>query len=239
MTTAENNIPVIGITPLWDREKNSLWMLPGYMEGIRLCGGLPVMLPLMTGKEEARKAAIMCDGILLTGGQDVSPGLYGETILNGRVETAPERDLTESLLLDCILETDMPVLGICRGIQFLNAYLGGTLYQDLPSQLASEVVHNQGRPYDKPIHEVKLKGELKELIGKDSTMVNSLHHQAVRIPAPSLIPMAEAPDGVVEAVMMEGKKFVWAVQWHPEFMIPEDDDSMLIFRRFVEECRKK
>ncbi|MBQ8071288.1 MAG: gamma-glutamyl-gamma-aminobutyrate hydrolase family protein [Bacteroidales bacterium] len=234
------NRPTVVILPLTDPERESLWMLPGYMEGIRQEGGFPVMLPLITSREEARKAVELCDGILLTGGQDVSPSLYGEQILFPNVEISEERDKGETLLLEEALQRDIPVLGICRGIQFLNAYLGGTLYQDIPSQHPSRVIHNQGKPYDAPSHRVSLCGEggLKDLLEKEEIMVNSLHHQGIKDLSEKLVPMAISPDGIVEAALMEGKRFVWAVQWHPEFMIPGDEDSRKIFARFVSECGK-
>jgi len=239
MEKKTERMPVIGILPLVDIERESLWMLPGYMEGIREEGGYPIMLPLMGDKDEADMATSLCDGLLFTGGHDVEPSLYGEDPMMESVIPCPERDRTESLLLSSALEKDIPVLGICRGIQFLNVFLGGTLFQDLPTQRPDGLPHDQKPPYDLPSHRVDLKegSGLRELLGKESIMVNTLHHQAVKELGKGLIPMAESPDGVVEAVMMEGKKFVWAVQWHPEFMIPGDEDSRAIFRRFVSACR--
>ena len=231
-------MPVIGILPLVDIERDSLWMLPGYMEGIREEGGYPIMLPLMDNEDEARLAISICDGLLFTGGHDVEPSLYGESPLMENVVPCPERDRTEALLLSSALEKDIPVLGICRGLQFLNVFLGGTLYQDLPSQLPDCLPHDQRPPYDLPSHRVDLTegSGLRELLGKDSIMVNTLHHQAVKDLGKGLISMAVSPDGIVEGAMMEGKKFVWAVQWHPEFMIPGDEDSRALFRKFVSEC---
>ncbi len=230
-------IPVIGVTPLWDAALESTWMLTEYLEGIKAAGGLPVVLPFGIGPDEIARIVEMCDGFLFTGGQDVAPSVYGaEDLTGGTVKPAPCRDTLESALLPAVLEADKPVFGICRGLQFINAALGGTLWQDLPSEHPSEIVHRQGKPYDFPAHPVVLYGPLKALLGKVTIPVNTLHHQAVRLLAPSLKPMAITPDGLTEAVYMPGKRFVWAVQWHPEFLYKKDPDSLSLFRAFVDAC---
>ena len=148
------------------------------------------------------------------------------------------RDKTELLLLKEALSADKPILGICRGIQFINAALGGTLYQDIPSEVNSQTTHCQKPPYNIPIHKVKLiKGTpLYALLQKESLNVNSYHHQAVKKIAPSACKAAEAEDGITEALYVPGKKFVWAVQWHPEFSFHTDSDSLKIFEEFVSKC---
>lgn len=135
--------PLIGLVPLVDYQRASYWMLPGYMQGIEQAGGVPVMLPLTDDAQALARVAAVCDGFLLTGGQDVTPSVYGaeQTALCG--ETSPQRDAMEQQLLALARAQDKPVLGICRGIQFLNAALGGTLWQDLPVDYPSEV--NQDR----------------------------------------------------------------------------------------------
>lgn len=228
---------VIGVTPLWDAEKNSIWMLPEYLEGIQAAGGLPIILPLKADEQAARHLLNSCDGILFTGGQDVSPSLYGMEDKTGNVVPSPERDSLETLLFRLVLEARKPVLGICRGLQLLNALLGGTLWQDLPSEHPSELVHRQGKPYDVPCHPVTLSGSLKELLRKDTIQVNALHHQAVKELAPSLSPMAVAPDGIIEAAEMPGHPFFQAVQWHPEFLFRTDPDNLAIFRSFIQACK--
>lgn len=232
--------PLIGVVPLVDEERESFWMLPGYFEGIEEAGGIPVMLPLTSDPEDLTQMANFCDGFLFTGGQDVSPRLYGEETREGCGECCPARDEMEQALLTQALGLDRPVLGICRGIQFLNAALGGTLYQDLPTEHYSKIVHHQERPYDQPSHEVSLlRGSpLAELLGDKTLAVNSCHHQGVRHLADSLSAMAYAPDGLVEAVWMPGKRFVWAVQWHPEFSHKASEASRKIFRAFVERCQE-
>ena len=232
-----SKIPVIGLLPLWDVNLESTWMLTEYMEGIRAAGGLPVVLPFAPAPGEVSRMVELCDGFLFTGGQDVAPSVYGmEDMTGGTVKPVEKRDALESALFPLALESGKPVFGICRGLQFINAALGGTLWQDLPSEHPSEIAHRQGKPYDSPVHSVSLSGPIRELLGKDTIRVNSLHHQAIRNLAPSLEAMAVTPDGLTEAVYMPGKRFVWAVQWHPEFLYKKDPDSLSLFRAFVEAC---
>ena len=229
--------PMIGVTPLWDAARQSVWMLPDYLDGIKAAGGLPVVLPLEMSESDANQVVETCDGFLFTGGQDVSPVLYGMKDATGTIVASPERDKKETLLLSKALQADKAVLGICRGLQFINVFLGGTLWQDLPSQHPSEIAHRQGKPYGVPSHQVKLSGGLKSLLGKDILEVNTLHHQAVKDLGKGLTAMAIAPDGIVEAVQMLCKRFVWAVQWHPEYLFRTDKDSLAVFSCFVEHCK--
>ena len=215
-------------------------MLPGYMNGIEAAGGAPIMLPLTDSEEVIKRAAELCDGLLLTGGQDVSPDVYDRERLSCCGELCPARDREEALLLDLFLKNDLPVLGICRGIQFLNAHLGGTLYQDLKTQYGDTVEHRMSPPYDRSIHTVSLvKGTpLHSLLGTDEISVNSYHHQAVKRLAKPLCESALSCDGLIEGVFMPDKKFVWAIQWHPEFSYKKDDPSIKILKAFVDAAAK-
>lgn len=232
--------PVIGVIPLFDEEKDSIWMVPGYMEGVRSAGGLPVILPLKADEEMAAQACGLCDGFLFTGGQDVDPALYG-------AEKKPccglpnhDRDALEKAVFAYALEKDMPVFGICRGIQLINALCGGTLYQDIPAEYQAEgkVEHHMSPPYDVPCHQVEILADtpLFRLLGKSGLAVNSYHHQAVKELAPCLRPMAVSEDGLTEALYMPGKRFIQAVQWHPEFSYRKDEDARKLFGSFVGAC---
>lgn len=230
---------VIGLIPLVDDARKSLWMLPGYMDGIAAAGGLPIMLPLQSEAADLDQMLAMCDGILLTGGHDVSPELYGHEPLPVCGATSPRRDRMETGLLRRAMDADRPVLGICRGLQFINAALGGTLWQDLPSQRPSGIVHRQRPPYDVPAHDVDVLPDtpLSALLRAEALRVNSCHHQGIRKIAPPLKPMALAPDGLVEAVWHPGRRFMWGVQWHPEFSWSSDPSALAILGAFVEACR--
>ena len=231
--------PVIGLVPLVDEGRESLWMLPGYMEGIAGAGGLSFMLPLSGDETDLSRLLSLCGGLLLTGGHDVSPALYGQSPLPVCGACSPERDRMESILLRLAMAENKPVLGICRGLQFMNAALGGTLWQDLPSQHPSGISHHGTPPYDRPVHAVTVLPDtpLSAVLGESSLPVNSYHHQAVRELAPCLRPMALSPDGLVEAAWHPEMHFLWGVQWHPEFSFRTDAASRSLFRAFVDACR--
>lgn len=233
--------PVIAVTPLWDDEKLSQWMLPGYVEGIREQGAIPVILPLCDDSAVLDYFLSSCDGFLLTGGHDVSPLLYGEEPLSCCEVTSPLRDSQDSYILLHAIERGKAVFGICRGIQIMNVALGGTLYQDLPLQHPSATPHYMTPPYDKTVHEVYLVPgtPLHSLMGSDTIGVNSYHHQAVKKLAPGLEVMAWSPDGLVEAVRLEGHPFCQAVQWHPEFSYMSDEHSRLLFSAFLEAAQAR
>ena len=235
--------PLIGVVPLVDYGRESLWMLPGYFDAVIEAGGVPVMLPLTDDRDALARTLDAVDGLIVTGGQDVDPARYGEkdpelAALCG--ELCPERDAMEALLVTDALERDLPLLGICRGLQALNVIFGGTLWQDLPKQRPSEVEHHGKAPYENPVHTVSvLPGTpLAECVGAGELPVNSFHHQALRDVAPGLEVMATAPDGVVEAVWRPASRFCWAVQWHPEFSHAVDEPSRKIFSAFVGACRR-
>ncbi|MDR0330757.1 MAG: gamma-glutamyl-gamma-aminobutyrate hydrolase family protein [Chitinispirillales bacterium] len=233
--------PLIGIVPLWDEEKSSLWMLPGYMDGVLLAGGAPVMLPLTTDKPTLEQMCRAVDGILFTGGQDVSPIVYGEEMRECCGEVCARRDEMESTLFSvAVTRLDKPAFGICRGIQFLSAFLGGALYQDLGTEQkggGAKLSHQQKPPYGQPSHRVKINPgtPLHALFCADEIAVNSCHHQGVKYLPPELVCMAEAEDGLAEAAYMPSRKFVWAVQWHPEHSL-DDEFSKKLFLSFVTAC---
>lgn len=229
--------PEIALMPLYDSKKDSYWMLPGYMKGIERAGGVPIMLPLTGDHKILQKLAEQFDGFLFTGGHDVSPALYKAEKSAYCGEICEERDAMEEYLLQKVIELDKPILGICRGIQILNVVLGGTLYQDLPTEMPSDISHHQNPPYDRPVHKVTLEKSvpLFELLQKTTLEVNSYHHQAIQRLASKLESMAYSDDGLIEAVYMPEASFVWAVQWHPEFSYAKDESSFRILKEFVRE----
>ncbi|WP_243300020.1 gamma-glutamyl-gamma-aminobutyrate hydrolase family protein [Bacillus litorisediminis] len=231
--------PIIGVVPLFDEKKDSYWMLPGYMKGIEDAGGIPVMLPLTTDKDIISSLALAYDGFLFTGGQDINPELYGEKTEVVCGAPCEERDVMENILFKQCIELNKPVFGICRGIQLFNVLLGGTLYQDIPTQMSSNIVHTQKPPYDVPVHRVIIEKEtpLYDILGTEFLMVNSYHHQGIKTLSPHLLPAAKADDGLIEAVYMPEKKFAMAVQWHPEFNYKVEDTSFRLFVEFVNSCK--
>ncbi|WP_138494406.1 gamma-glutamyl-gamma-aminobutyrate hydrolase family protein [Paenibacillus pinistramenti] len=234
--------PIIGVLPLYDGDKESYWMLPGYMKAIEDAGGIPFMLPLTSDVEHITQIAHMFDGFLFTGGHDVNPELYGETVEEVCGELCNPRDVLEKALFQQVVKLDKPALGICRGLQLFNVLLGGTLYQDLPAQLRSEpkVRHKQAPPYAEPAHPVYIEqGNLLHRILKTETLkVNSCHHQGIKKLSEQLLPAAKAEDGLIEAVAMPDKRFILAVQWHPEFSYQSDRYNFRLFEEFVKSCVK-
>ncbi len=231
--------PVIGVTPLFDRARDSYWMLPGYFQALEQAGAVPVMLPLTNDAAALSRAVEALDGFLMTGGPDVDPAYYGAEEIPSVNEICPERDAMEMTLLRLLWKTDKPVFGICRGLQMMNVQRGGTLIQDIPTEHPSDVEHRMKAPYDRVVHTVTVLKDspLYRLFGTDSAGVNSSHHQAIKVLAPGLLPMAVAPDGLIEAICAPEKRFYWAVQWHPERLWVKDEMSRRLFAAFVNAAR--
>jgi putative glutamine amidotransferase len=215
-------------------------MLPGYMQGLEEAGAVPVILPLTVSETVLKQAADFFDGFLFTGGHDVNPELYGQEKTHCG-EICEVRDKMEAYIFrEAVLNQNKPALGICRGIQFFNVMLGGSLHQDIPAEFSSAISHAQKPPYDVCAHAVQLISEspLGKLIGKERIEVNSYHHQGINRLAKGLEVMALADDGLVEAVYIPDNPYAWAVQWHPELSL-KDEVSKKIFASFMEsECLK-
>jgi putative glutamine amidotransferase len=176
--------------------------------------------------------------LLVTGGEDIDPAFYGAEQHPACGPTVPERDQFDKLLFTRALEMNMPVLGICRGIQLINTALGGTLYQDIPSEWDTEIGHRMERPFTRAAHTVNvLPGTpLFELVKKESIEVNSIHHQCIKDLAPGCEVMAKAPDGIIEAIWHPHYRYLRAVQWHPERLLDVTPESNAIFRDFTTAC---
>jgi putative glutamine amidotransferase len=191
-----------------------------YVRALTAAGCAPVLIPILDDDDRLRPIYERLDGIVFPGGADIAPEEYGEEpIDNLNVVEAP-RDRTELTLARWAYADDLPTLGICRGQQVLNVALGGTLYQDLRHQGATQVEHSDadGRARTALMHRVRLdpNSRLAQLIDETGVEVNSLHHQAVKTVAPQLRATGTADDGVVEALESDDHRFLIAVQWHPE-----------------------
>jgi putative glutamine amidotransferase len=214
-----------------------------YPAALAACGALPLVIPLYLPELTLRAAFERLDGLCLSGGVDVDPAEYGEPRHPGLGTVDAARDQTELTLARWALEADLPVLGICRGIQLLNVAAGGTLYQDIPAQLPEAGRHNfhlRESAWETPTHEVRVEPEsrLGDMVGAEKLRTNSFHHQSLKEVAPGFRATAWAPDGVVEAIEHPEKPFVVAVQWHPEGMFRTDSHARRIFESFVAACRK-
>lgn len=229
--------PLIGLTPFYNEKRQNCFMDSAFLHAVEAAGGIPLVLPLTRDEGLLGEISGRLDGFLFTGGQDVAPELYGERALPECGPVCQERDEMELRLLRFVTVRDKPLLGVCRGIQLANAALGGTLYQDLPSQKPSEAIHRQAEPYSLPAHEVTIlpNTPLDALPRMPrSVSVNSLHHQAIKRLSPRLCPMAISGDGLIEAAWMPEKRFIWLIQWHPELMPENDPASGQIFSAFVQ-----
>ena len=191
-----------------------------YLESIRRAGGDPVEFG--AGDEQASAIVARAGGVLLIGGEDVDPTMYGEAPHETYDAAEPGRDAFEMALARAAVEADVPLLAICRGMQVLNVAMGGTLIQDIPSEVAGALTHSITEPRFAIAHEVwvtkdsRLWTIMSEQLDGESLHVNSRHHQGVRQTAPGFQVSATAPDGVIEAIERPASTFCLAVQWHPE-----------------------
>ncbi len=209
-----------------------------YLRAVEQAGAIPLILPNTMDAETAARYLDVIDGLLLSGGADLSPALYGQAAHPTVTDVEPDRDFTEFAIVQAAITADMPILAICRGIQTLNVALGGTLYQDLPSEHPSAIHHQQteaGIPRGQATHAIAIEAgtRLREIIGADRMETNSMHHQAIREAAVGLVISAYAPDGVVEAAEIPTARYILAVQFHPEETAPSDPLSQRIFSSFV------
>lgn len=229
--------PIIGVFPSFEGEKNTLSVNKNYVNAITACGGTAYILPLFEHSEEYFDALEHIDGLLLTGGVDIAPECYGEKNNGKSLCVCPLLDKSEKLLIDLVMKKDIPVLGICRGMQALNVFYGGTLVQDIPTDIAAAEKHSSGGE-NAVFHNIQISksSPLSEIMGFGTHRINSYHHQAVKKIAPDFSIAATASDGIVEAIFCTEKKFVLGVQWHPERDTKEISDNIKIISAFIKAC---
>jgi putative glutamine amidotransferase len=204
---------------------------------LRSVGAVPWVIPLAPDDPDTlAEIAARIDGLFLTGGADVEPGRYGETRHVACGVHDPDRDATELTLLKLAAERGLPVFGICRGLQVMNVAAGGTLYQDIGSQVPAALKHDNPPARDALVHEITVAPgcRLAGLLGETVVGVNSLHHQAVKDLGTGLRPSAYSPDGVIEGVEGTDGRFVVGVQWHPEELTEAHPGMRRLFAAFVE-----
>ncbi|QRN82477.1 gamma-glutamyl-gamma-aminobutyrate hydrolase family protein [Chloroflexota bacterium] len=235
--------PIIGITGGNVKNKTGSYAFnvgQAYVTAIRHAGGIPLLIPLGTGKADLHRISQLVDGVLFTGGGDIEtkrfngqghPRVYG---------ISPLRDKLEFTLMDIALKDHKPLLAICRGIQVLNVTFGGGLYTDIADQLENALKHDwyPNYPRDKHAHTVSLKQDsiLHEIFQADDVPVNSLHHQGVGKVGDGLEAVAFAPDGLVEGLFVKDQNFAVGVQWHPE-CLPDDSPMQALFKAFITACQ--
>lgn len=282
--------PVVGISSSWD-DARVVSLNDSYVAAVRAAGGIPAVLPPVRSAAEAAEALALADALILSGGEDVDPARYGESVLDSTVEVNAPRDTSDFLLAAEAMRRGMPVLGICRGSQLLNVFFGGSLYQDLPGQIGSlpesdgrdslsepvrggsgvdgtataasqghaAIRHRQNEAGSVGTHWIYIDPDshLHSLLGRDSVMVNSFHHQAVKDPGTGVRVVARSADGVVEAWEWNGPQRAGSskrgslqhsgssrrssnicVQFHPEIFVKSGDTTFLpLFQDLIDRAR--
>ncbi len=232
----EQRMPVVGVSAKASGGGGATNMT--YINAVRRAGGVPLIIPMTSDSMQIAAVLNVVDAVIAVGGEDFDPQLFGEQPVRALGEVAPERDLYDLMLIRMSVRSGKPFIGICRGEQGLNVAMGGTLYQDIPSQKRDSFVkHNQNAPGTYGTHRITIDPEsilCKMLGGKTSINVNSFHHQAVKDIAPGFKVVATSDDGVVEAIEMIGNNKVLGVQFHPEIFAAAGNDEFLgIFRYLI------
>lgn len=237
--------PVIGVTtnllkiteqPLLNHER--IYVNQGYINSIIQSGGIPFMLPVTHDVETMNRLLDLVDGVLFSGGQDIHPSYYKEHAHPLLEITSAERDVYEMQLIQLAQKSRKPILGICRGLQLINVFFGGTLYQDL-SQFSdqSKEIHSK-KSMEAPLHTVELmtNRRLSQIFGKNKILTNSFHHQAVKDLAPGFAVSALAEDGVIEGIESLDSHWIMGVQWHPEVRLDSHPTMENLFNAFISEA---
>jgi len=232
--------PLIGVTIGYSSRDHEIFTLrDDYVRAVEKAGGLPVVLA--PGRpEDAADLLDSVDGLLLTGGADVDPSLYGEERHQTVTRVIPERDAFEIALCREALRKDQALLAICRGQQVLNVATGGTLIQDIPSQVSGAGDHDPETERWETVHQVRIlpRTRLREILERETIDVNSFHHQAVRGLGQGLVVSAtSAADGVIEGIEMPGRRLAVGVQWHPEAFWDQPQDFQPLFEALVKASR--
>jgi putative glutamine amidotransferase len=235
-------IAVGGVVRKWD-EAERTGVNSSYVRSVLAAGGVPIILSPLLGASFAARALAGLDGLLLTGGEDIDPAWYQAEPSPRLYPPSRERDLFELALFAAARQMELPILGVCRGIQLVNIAMGGTLYQDLPSERPGEVDHDVPGDRTMRTHGVRLApgSRAEAALGSAPLTVNSFHHQAIRDLAKGLVATGWSDDGLIEAAESEPEApWLLAVQWHPEEMHADGSaPERGLFRALVEEAARR
>ena len=212
-----------------------------YSRAVISCGGAPVLVPAACDRKTLERILPAADGLLLTGGPDVHPRFYGEEPVPGLGEVDEPLDRMELEAARVAIEMDLPLFAVCRGIQVLNIAMGGTVFQDIESQVPECIGHRQNAAKSTTTHTVQIERPslLHDILRRRRIQVNGKHHQAVKNVGEDLVVAARAPDGIIEALFAPTHRFVLGVQWHPEGTFSEDVFSRKLFAAFVRAAGEK
>lgn len=236
--------PRIGITTFCEPKPRKPFtsVSHNYVTSVILGGGIPVLIPILNSANDLEAYMDFIDGILLTGGEDVSPLEYGENPTNQISLVCKDRDVHEIRLFKMAWEKRIPVLGICRGLQLINVARGGSLFQDIGTQVPGSLGHDpENNPVDELYHNIKLEKDsrLHNIFKTSELEVNSFHHQAVKLIGEGLKAVAHSDEGIVEGIeTIDDSRFVIGVQWHPEDLTIRYPKFVKLFSEFIDECGK-
>jgi|GEM_PF-443301 len=215
--------------------------LQAYIDAVKAAGAEAVLLPLITSAEQAQNETGNIDALIMTGGGDIDPAEYGEAPSDLLEDVDTARDKSDLLLLKAAIDKDIPVLATCRGMQVLNVLQGGTLYQDIPTQFGTSILHRSVDQVDFAYHDITVKSGsfIDQIMGKTRFSVNSWHHQGIKDLGKGLEVTATSDDGMIEAVELQGAAFVLGVGFHPEWLVADGQTEFLaFFERLIEEASK-
>ena len=233
-------IGIVGSNALYDSARykvvEKFYINSSYINAVINNGAIPMPIPVVENDDELFKLLDLCDGLLLPGGEDIDPAYYNENPHPRIGVIRPDMDKLALRCFDYFYKKNMPVFGICKGMQLINVALGGTLYQDIESQYGNEsILHLQAYSREYAVHTADIEENtlLKEILSEKTVKVNKMHHQAVKKVGDGLIASAYAPDGIIEAIESEDKT-IFAVQWHPEELVRSVPEMNKLFRRLVD-----
>lgn len=232
--------PLIGLTCKFDYspKKRLNKINYTYIDAIKGAGGIPIILPIVRDIDAIDRYLGAIQGLVLTGGEDAAPLLYGEEPIREVDTICFERDNMELNIIKKAYEMNIPIFGICRGIQMINIAFGGTLFQDINRQIPNSMGHFAGSCIEGGYHTIEIVKEsiMYEILKKDRVQVNSQHHQSIKVLGANLKINALALDGVIEGIESTDDRFVLGVQFHPEAMIESHDEFLDIFKYFISYC---
>ena len=234
--------PLVGVTTsiTVGQTPERAYVNSAYLHAVQQAGGVPVLLPPQLSKASLERLVRGLDALLLTGGGDVDPATFGEEPHPTLYEVAPARDALETQVTLIALERKTPLLAICRGIQVLNVALGGSLHQDVATEPGTQIQHSQKEAREQTTHKVTVtpRSRLGRVLGAEDLEVNSFHHQAIKSLGRGLVPVAWAPDQLVEGVELDDdSQFVLGVQWHPEHLVGNSEPARRLFSALVTAAR--
>lgn len=225
----------IAMTCTYEVKTRYATMPPDYNTAVLAAGALPLTLPLTDSPNAWDAMLDAADALIFCGGADVDPAVYGEDKLSCCHETIPERDRQELYLLKRALQTGKPFLAICRGMQIMNCACGGTLYQDIASQMNDQIFHPDHKHRAEYVHTVNIvKGTLMyDIVKSEQIQVNTRHHQGVKSLGQGLTVCGIAPDGLIEVIQAQSPTMALGVQWHPESLALAHPEHMALFKRLI------